>query len=263
MPHAFFPPQVPERQTKLFLQYHGVKMLSLGRQRRGSTLLAVLVLSFGASSVTAAAQMALPPYIEATCADFGETRSNGTSWTHGDCTEVWRGFILSSFGGSYKYLIPKRSWNEAANELRRVGSPCLLAASPPHDGIGSSTMRVLFSWILAEEMKCDWVTPNWGKKSVNGGAGEVTYCHPIVPSNVWKQLTGDERKTIQHCMVVNLLEYFNFGVVSIDLPHNVTLKHIEVSQSRRCIDRSINTSSAQCRVGWASQRFQRLTGQGV
>ena len=121
-------------------------------------------------------------------------------------------------------------WREAATELRRSGTPCLAASKPSGDGAGSSTIRHLASWIFAEEMGCDWVKPDWGKKLVGAGNGTVMYCHRT--ATAWEMDHLNASNGLQHlhsCSVVDWLAYFQFDVPSVSLPSNGA---IEVIQAR-------------------------------
>ena len=111
------------------------------------------------------------------CRDF-TTNSTGssssssaprsTSWTHDDCVEVW-----GRFAGSVPLQMLARKpdvdmFRGTAAELRRNGTPCLATTTATSDGAGSSTIRHLATWIYAEQMGCDWVTPSWGKWTAAG-----------------------------------------------------------------------------------------------
>eukprot|EP00752_Nemacystus_decipiens_P015660 g13975.t1 len=120
-------------------------------------------------------------------------------------------------------------WGDTGTELRRAGSPCLVASRPAPDGVGSSTIRHLATWIYAEQMGCDWVTPDWGKEHV-GPANETAemYCHRAATSeemDLSKPRT--ELEAMRRCSVVDWLSYFQFDAPSMELPEGETLEYID------------------------------------
>lgn len=125
-----------------------------------------------AAPTPAAAQTQTPPLVvglEASeaCVDFAETGGYpGSSWGLEDCLEVWEHFRRSVPNGLQRRFPDIDLWRDTGAELRRVGSPCLVASNPTSDGAGSSTIRHLATWIYSEQMGCDWVTPDWGKRRV-------------------------------------------------------------------------------------------------
>lgn len=163
---------------------------------------------------------------EEACADFAPGSHPGASWTLDACLDVWSIFAKSAPPGLQGRSSDVDIWKEAADELRRVGSPCLVASTPSSDGAGSSTIRHMATWILADEMGCDWVTPDWGKRHVKGGNGTVIYCH--------RATTGDEKAQhltgvqTQRCSIVDWLAYFQFGIPSVDLAEDRKVKILKV-----------------------------------
>ena len=197
-----------------------------------------------------------PPVIgpEEACADFAaEGKQSGSAWTLADCIEVWTQFadtVPASLRGRLAFT---DNMAEVAKELRREGSPCLAAAPARGDGVGSTTMRILASWLLAKEMGCDWITPDWGRHHVNGGGGSVLYCHQTVEKSRMGQLgnqTDAALMDMMHCSVVDWLSFFQFGVPSISLPVGAKIKEIEArypySLVLRCLCCSLLYSS--CRI---------------
>lgn len=163
---------------------------------------------------------------EEACAEFAPGSSPGSSWALDTCLDVWSIFASTAPPGLQRGSSDVDTWRETANELRRVGSPCLVASAPAGDGAGSSTIRHLASWIFADEMGCDWVTPDWGKRHVEGGNGTVIYCHQATTA---EERTQDlERVRTQRCSVVDWLAYFQFGIPSVDLPEDREVKVIQV-----------------------------------
>lgn len=164
------------------------------------------------------------------CADFAPgTGYPESAWTLDDCIEVWTQFSETMPQGQHRRLPYVDTWRDTAIELRRAGSPCLAASNPSGDGAGSSTIRHLASWIFAEEMGCDWVTPDWGKRHVGGGNGTVMYCHRTATVQEMDNPDPSDGQELHHCSVVDWLAYFQFDVPSVSLPDHGT---VEVIQAR-------------------------------
>lgn len=165
------------------------------------------------------------------CAEFEGGRFPGSAWTFDDCVDVWTHFSASIGPGLQRRLPLVDLWKPIASELRRVGSPCLVAPSATTDGVGSSTIRHLASWIFSKEMGCDWAKPDWGKKSVDGGNGTVMYCHRTATTqemDLSKPLA--ELQAMRRCSVVNWLEYFQLGVPSVEQPEDGNFNIIQVRE---------------------------------
>lgn len=158
------------------------------------------------------------------CRDFATGGYPGSSWTLDDCKIVWDTFALYVPQGMQRRFQYIDLWKDTAKELRRLGSPCLVAPPAIGDGVGSSTIRHLATWIYAEQLGCDWATPAWGRgfKLENGA---VVYCHSL---KFQKFDNDEERRAMNHCSVANWLSYFQFSVPSVAVPKNVTFRVIEV-----------------------------------
>ena len=168
---------------------------------------------------------------EEACKDFSEQdKPSGSAWTLADCTEVWTQFTDTVPAGLRERLRYADDWIETAKELRRKGSPCLASSSAVGDGVGSTTIRIMASWILAEEMGCDWVTPNWGRKHTSVGNGAVLYCHRSMDRGRLGLAHRQPSALMErvHCSVVDWLDYFQFGVPSVNLPEGAKIKSIPV-----------------------------------
>ena len=114
-------------------------------------------------------------------------------------------------------------------------------------------MKLLASWVFAEEMGCDWVTPDWGKRRValegegegagGGGGGNgtasavVVYCHTTATFEELESLALSSDVQDRHrCAVVDWLAYFRFDVPSVDLPERGRSKLIQASaQNTLCL----------------------------
>ncbi len=162
---------------------------------------------------------------DAACSDFVTEGYAGSSWTLDECRGVWKIFALSVPPNMRRRFEYVDLWKDTARELRQSGLPCLVVTTPIELGVGSQAIRHLFSWIYAEQMGCDWVTPMWGTGR-DLGNGSVVYCHTV--SND-EQLKTEE----DHCSVANWNSYFQFDVPSVVMPQNVTLKNVQVCTRRR------------------------------
>ena len=165
------------------------------------------------------------------CMDFAAGDMQLSSWTVADCTEVWTQFVETIPMNQRRRQHYADGWRGITTELRLAGSPCLCASHGGGDGVGSMTMRILSSWIFSKEMGCDWVTPEWNRRHVNGKNGTVLYCHRTATIAELKDpsvspLTLDENN---HCSVVDWLAYFQFNLPSVNLPKGEKIKAIEVT----------------------------------
>lgn len=167
---------------------------------------------------------------EEVCADFLTDKYPGSAWTFDDCTDVWKRYARTVPVGLQGRLPHVDTWRQAASELRRVGSPCLVASDPTSDGAGSSTIRHIATWVFAEDMGCDWVTPNWGKQHVDGGNGTVMYCHRTATTpELDLSKPNKELQALRRCSVIDWLAYFQFDVPSVNFPWTETVKVIKAS----------------------------------
>ena len=165
------------------------------------------------------------------CRDYATGERSDVAWTLDDCTEVWTQFVDTIPLELQQRMGLVDIWRGTATELRRQETPCLAAGEPTGDGIGSSTIRLLGSWIFAEEMGCDWVTPDWEKQHVFEGNGTeaIWYCH-FVETLTERELDNSyEELQKARCTVVNWLAYFQFGASSVRLPTEGRSKIIRVS----------------------------------
>eukprot|EP00903_Cladosiphon_okamuranus_P019481 g17914.t1 len=175
-----------------------------------------------------------PNAVEASeaCADFAaDPPHSGSPWTLYDCIKVWEHFRTSAPPRFYSRLPHVDLWWNTGVELRKQGTPCLVASKPTSDGVGSSTIRHLATWIYSEQMGCDWVTPDWGKRHVGQGNGtEVMYCHrAAAKQDLDPSMTSWQ---MQRCSVVDWLSYFQFNVPSVALPEGAKLKYVDEPRLR-------------------------------
>lgn len=94
------------------------------------------------------------------------------------------------------------------------------------------TVRHLTTKMFAEEVGCDWLTPDWGD-----GSGASLYCHSAATHD--EQQRGFDSTTqegvkavVQRCSLTNWLEYFNFKMSSVEVPANSSFRIIEVIHSK-------------------------------
>lgn len=166
---------------------------------------------------------------EEVCEDFWTGKYPGSAWTLDDCIDVWKRYARTVPLGLQGRLPHVDTWRQAASELRRVGSPCLVASDPTSDGAGSSTIRHIAAWVFAEDMGCDWVTPDWGKQHVDGGNGTVMYCHRTATTpELDLSKPNKDLQALRRCSVINWLAYFQFDVPSVNLPAIGRVKVIQV-----------------------------------
>eukprot|EP00903_Cladosiphon_okamuranus_P019865 g18259.t1 len=176
-----------------------------------------------------------PKAVEASkaCADLAtESPYRVSPWTFDDCMRVWRHFRTSVPRFLDRQVRDVDLWGDTGVELRKQGTPCLVASKPTSDGVGSSTIRHLATWIYSEQMGCDWVTPDWGKRHVGQGNGtEVMYCHrAATKKDLDPSMTSWQG--MQRCSVVDWLSYFQFNVPSVALPEGATLEYVDEPRLR-------------------------------
>lgn len=172
------------------------------------------------------------------CGDFQTTSTLDfeSSWDFDDCIAVWNAWAATVPDVLHPRYDVRDRIRETALALRNLGSPCLLDAAKTLDGAGSSAIRTLSNWVLAEEIGCDLVSPTWGR-SVQGTNGTVLYCHEKTPEANEKidQSMGvdyfannsDSRE--MSCAVVNWLQFFRFDIVGREtVPVNGSIKFVEV-----------------------------------
>ena len=167
----------------------------------------------------------------ATCSDFADGYFTGLSWTFDDCIEVWTAF-RDNLHPRFVFRPPHVDlWKTTADELRREGKPCMLASflncysNTYGVGVGSTTMKHLATWIFAEELGCDWVTPSWTSFSMTRKNETTAYCHWMTD-----KASRNVSSALEHpCVSVNWQAYFNFGVPSTDLPEGIILTNVTVS----------------------------------
>ena len=168
-----------------------------------------------------------------TCSDFADGHFfTELSWTFGDCIKVWTAFHQNLPRGLVIRPPHVDLWKTTADELRLAGKPCSMLTSVLNMysntygvGVGSTTMKHFATWILAEEIGCDWVTPSWTSFNTANKNETTAYCHWLKDKASRNASSALERP----CVSVNWLAYFNFGVPSTDVPKEIILKDVTVS----------------------------------
>lgn len=147
------------------------------------------------------------------CSEFSPT-ALGTGWSRADCRYVWTSWAnslpnraLENYGHWYRKI-----FNEMATSPRRKRSWCLVSSGHYTDGVGSSTLRHLVTWILAEELHCGWVWPERpDRRSLANGA--TLYCHSKTPG-VNHEINRGALKAYPEdtpCLLTNWVKYFRFN----------------------------------------------------
>ena len=184
-------------------------------------VLAIVLLLVGFTSATTEKH-------EQNCEDFLPGRGLNSSWTYEDCVQVWSDFSASKEDKPRRPFPDMNGWMDVAVELRRMGTPCLVWKKPSGDGVGSTSIRFFGSWILAEQLGCDWITP----EMVGGRNGTIEYCHPLAHSEKMGHRVVPEAeegmRPVESCSDVDWISYFQWGVASTSWPENGTNKVIKV-----------------------------------
>ncbi|CAM9177227.1 unnamed protein product, partial [Hapterophycus canaliculatus] len=175
------------------------------------------------------------------CQDFAAQQYMESGWTLDDCIHVWTDFNNTVWEVFHERMPDADLWRDTAEELRKAGSPCMVASIPNGDGAGSTTIRHMATWIFSREMGCDWATPDWGKKFVGqGNSTAVMYCHRTATNEEMDpSKPKQELKAMRRCSIVDWLSYFQFNVPSIGHPEGRKLKIVE--PTKRSFVKAIST----------------------
>ena len=184
-------------------------------------LLGALAALFLLVGVTSAQEQSYVGVHDQRCQDFVAGRHLDLSWTHEDCIGVWTDMAASieeKYHDDQIVLPDVNDWRGVADEMRRVGSPCLVRREPTFDGVGSTSIRIFASMLFAEQVGCDMIMPVWG----NGGNG-TEYCHSLYKKHE-KVHTKRGMRPVDVCSKVDWFSYFQFGVTSVPLPRSGKIK---------------------------------------
>lgn len=174
-------------------------------------------------------------YVDQACPEFDKEIPIGSGWLRSDCVTVWSEWAhtLDDFEHqSYSY---RGIFNDTARDMRQQGNPCLVDSFRFPDGVGSSAVRLLATWMFAEEMNCDWITPKSPRSSIDEN-GTSLYCHSLTP------VIGSPPDPLEHaselangdwrCEVTNWLNFFRYDAHGVDWENNGTVKTIRVRCDR-------------------------------
>lgn len=169
-------------------------------------------------------------YVNTACANFSEDRQAFSGWRHVDCVDVWMAWTTTM--PSYAYgPFPERDMLKAgAPKMRQQGSPCVVQSGAYGDGVGSSTIRHVASWMFADDVGCEWVTPIWNKRSAHGDGSDL-YCHDTSTVAQRMEIRLGNAKfdpRTSRCSLHNWVAYFTFGSHSIKRPTNNSILVVEV-----------------------------------
>lgn len=144
------------------------------------------------------------------CLNFSSTRST-TGWALADCLDVWTSWTTTASDGQFRFFGYREIFKETARELRRRGFPCLVESYPYSDGLGSSSIRHLVTWMFAEEMGCDWMKPQLPKNTILEDGTDL-YCHSTIHSINYLKRVGKitEYPSDTRCLMTNWLVYFRY-----------------------------------------------------
>lgn len=173
--------------------------------------------------VTSALCFDLSP--EAACKDFvGDDPS--LPWRFNECVAVWNAWAETVPPQECPTI--RESLRRVADDLQHSGSACFVKGEISLDGAGSSAMRSIMTLLLAEEIGCKWVSPEWGRP-VMGKNGAVLYCHEKLRKGHNKvDVLAEREKYNAVCSVVDWMKFFRFPQESVPLPQNGTAKVVQV-----------------------------------
>ena len=181
------------------------------------------------------------------CEDFDGDRltADTQSWAWDDCIEVWEawshtiytgtrgGVVLTEHHDTLDRGYPDRDvFQSLSTALRRQGTPCLVKGKVSYDGVGSSAIRHLSSWLYAKEMGCDWIAPDFNQGDVTellDGGETALYCHRtefVFKFNATAPLTEGKEK--RRCVNVAWLHFFRMNHHSVRPPATGVTRVIEV-----------------------------------
>ncbi|CAN0106888.1 unnamed protein product [Ascophyllum nodosum] len=168
---------------------------------------------------------------EEACLDFNSGRRYpGSSWTPKDCMDVWARFVQSVPEDLHLRPPSFDTLRDTTDKLQQAGSSCLVASIPAAAGVGTSMLRHLSAWIFAEEIGCDWATPDWGRRLDPGDDKAVLYCHKVATTEeIGQAMLRGKADEIRRCSLINWMEFFQLDVPSVRRPRQGTFRVIESS----------------------------------
>lgn len=170
-------------------------------------------------------------YVDEACLEFDKEIPIGSGWLHSDCVMVWSQWADTLDGFEYQSYSYRDIFNETARDMRQQGNPCLVDSFRYPDGVGSSSIRLLATWMFAEEMNCDWITPESPRSSIDEN-GTSLYCHSLVTGAGHEPDSLDQAFDLKsgswRCEVTNWLRFFRYDAHGVDWEKNGTIRTIHV-----------------------------------
>ena len=187
--------------------------------------------------VVRAKEIVRTPYAENACNGFHEQERSESGWLLSDCLAVWTAWTNTLEDADFIPCRTREIFNETSSRLRQEGNPCLVQAFEYKDGAGSASIRNLATWMVAEELGCDWVAPQLSSERIDD-QGTLMYCHKTVTVKQLRATATSEfdgeidpanfPDRILRCEVVNWLEFFRFRKHGIIWKNKGTTKSIPV-----------------------------------
>lgn len=177
----------------------------------------------------------------------GAFKGNNIWWDPEDCTAVWESFVASLPMDLRRKYVDRGDTASVSHRLRSQGGRCFVQLPPMNDGVGSSAIRSIATWVFAEEMGCEWVHTNWGVRQIDD-SGMMRYCHSSVSTDQVEKMTIEERHAMQAeiCNMVNWRQVFGFDAHSVDLPRNESFRTLTVRDKERTHHTLFSARSFTC-----------------
>lgn len=173
--------------------------------------------------------MPMPPRVQVSptnaCEEF-LSRADGFAWDQDDCEYVWSQWETTVGGALHRAYQDRHILRGIADEMRQRRTPCLVKAGDAGDGVGSATMRHIATWVLARDIGCDWVKPQWGRPM---GNDTTMYCHTKKPfGETLESMSAKQVKDLRICRVVSWLYFFHFDIPSVDYPKSIVARTVSI-----------------------------------
>lgn len=183
-------------------------------------------------------QVVRDPHAAQACEEFPERKRSGSGWLFSECAAMWTAWTRTLEDADFVNIRLREVFNETASRLRQEGNPCVVDSIQYQDGAGSASVRHLATWMLAEELGCDWVAPKLSSQRIDED-GTQMYCHKTVTVHQLHQTAVSEfhgeidpanfPERVLRCEVVNWLAYFRFRDHGVQWNSIGGTKTIEVS----------------------------------
>lgn len=169
------------------------------------------------------------------CEEFS-AGADGLMWSMEDCTHVWSQWAATVPPPLHRTYLDRQLLSEISVGLRQRGTPCLVESTGKPDGAGSTLIRNMATWVLARDIGCDWVMPEWGPLKMHTPINieETTvYCHS--KKNVQERnepMTYEQRIASNSCEKVSWLYYFHYDIPSVQYPADSIIKAVTADSLR-------------------------------